>query len=148
MAITFHHCCFLVVFSLLGFGACNNGFQEVKSCPANEEEWKHRAQIKSCQAPNRVFMCAAISKHLRKFGEHCVIMELAFAGNLKHSCVVIYVVLSTCILCMCFCLSIRVVYIKNHYWIQRDQNNAMITNWFIYVLKRVLLFKNLLLIKD
>ena len=100
MAITIHSCFFLmlVACTLLGFGVCNNGFQEVKSCPGNEEEWKHRAQLKSCQAPTPDFMCAAIKRHPRKFGENCIIMQLLSPGNLKHSSLMIYVAFRTCIL--------------------------------------------------
>ena len=103
MAITFNTCCtlLLALFTLLEFGACDNLFKKVKSCPANEEQWKHRAQMKSCQDPTPDFICAAIKKHPGQFGENCIIKQFVLEGNLEHSPLKICVVLRTCILSYC-----------------------------------------------
>ncbi|XP_078335917.1 uncharacterized protein LOC111136344 isoform X2 [Crassostrea virginica] len=83
MAITFNTCCslLLVLLTLLKFGACDNRFKKVKFCPVNEEQWKHRAQMKSCQDPTPDFMCAAIKKHQGQFGEICIIRQLLLEGQ-------------------------------------------------------------------
>nr|XP_022344776.1 uncharacterized protein LOC111137568 isoform X2 [Crassostrea virginica] len=83
MAITFHTCCslYLVLFTLLEFGACDNRFKNVKFCPANAQEWENRAKNKSCQEPTPDFMCAAIENHPGKFGEICTIVGLSSTGQ-------------------------------------------------------------------
>ena len=82
MAITFHTCSlYLVLFTLLEFGACDNQFENVTFCPKNEKEWKNRAQMKSCKGLTPDFMCAAIENRPGRYGEICTTNALTSTGK-------------------------------------------------------------------
>lgn len=74
----------LTMFLLLYSYVHGNLFEEVSSCPSNEEEWMDRAQKKRCQEPIPDYMCAAIENQPGRFGEICTVVGLTSEGNNLH----------------------------------------------------------------
>lgn len=58
-----------------------NLFEEVSSCPSNEEEWIDRAKKKGCQELIPDYMCASIENEPGRFGEICTVVGLTSKGN-------------------------------------------------------------------
>ncbi|XP_052714945.1 uncharacterized protein LOC128188130 [Crassostrea angulata] len=71
----------ITMFLLLYSYVHGNLFEEVSSCPSNEEEWMDRAQKKRCQEPIPDYMCAAIENQPGRLGEICTVVGLTSKGE-------------------------------------------------------------------
>lgn len=66
----------LTMFLLLYSYVHGNLFEEVSSCPSNEEEWMDRAQIKGCQEPYLITRVPPLKTSQNGLGKYVPLLVL------------------------------------------------------------------------